>query len=319
MLVVGIDEAGLGAAVGPLVIAAFGLSIPGRTPDQTGWGLLAPLLTQKPDHTGAHLHVADSKLLSSRPDGHRLLERAALAAIANLPQAPAPACTTDLLQPLCPHAITDIQHCPWYGHDIPLPAWNDPASLQLATALLHRAAQRVGAALGPIHAEILTEPVFNQWIHRRVNKANLVWQTTARLVVLAADAGADWIVLDRQGGRQYYLERLRPILPATDWHILREEDGLAEYTCRLQPQARMLTIRIQQAAESRWLEVAWASIFAKYTRELLMHRIARFSRDLCPDVPATAGYHPDGIRWLNAITPRLLDHGVNAEQIRRVK
>ena len=58
-------------------------------------------------------------------------------------------------------------------------------------------------------------------------------------------------------------------------------------------------------SEREHLPAAYASMAAKYLRELLMMRYQAYWRTLAPEVRPTAGYYADGRRFLREIEPYL--------------
>ena len=84
MIVAGIDEAGLGPVLGPLVVTAAMVSVPDDLVDASMWDLLAPDVTRKPTRRGGTIAFADSKKLFSRKSktGLAHLERGVLGMLA---------------------------------------------------------------------------------------------------------------------------------------------------------------------------------------------------------------------------------------------
>src|SRR5687767_9088016 len=86
--IVGIDEAGYGPLLGPLVVSAVAFDVPLallRESDPAAglnlWTLLKSSIAKRPNKRGSRLAVADSKILYDSSDsecGLKLLERAAL-------------------------------------------------------------------------------------------------------------------------------------------------------------------------------------------------------------------------------------------------
>ena len=78
-LLVGLDEAGYGPVLGPLVVAAAALRLPERRAADDLWRLLAPGVAREPDAPATQVLIADSKTLHRGPRALQRLERSVLA------------------------------------------------------------------------------------------------------------------------------------------------------------------------------------------------------------------------------------------------
>ena len=56
--------------------------------------------------------------------------------------------------------------------------------------------------------------------------------------------------------------------------------------------------------DDRYVQVGLASMFAKYTREVLMHLFNAWWQERSPGIRATAGYYQDGHRFLDDLEKR---------------
>jgi len=90
-IVAGIDEAGLGPILGPLVMCASVFEVPDDLVDQPLWDILAPAVARKAGRKSTAIAIGDSKKLFKRksPGGLKHLERAVLATLAAADQHPA--------------------------------------------------------------------------------------------------------------------------------------------------------------------------------------------------------------------------------------
>src|SRR5262245_56431937 len=81
VLIVGIDEAGYGPVLGPLIVSATAFEVPRELADGSLWRLLRDSVTTSAKPRDRRVPIIDSKKLYHRPEGLGALERSALAAI----------------------------------------------------------------------------------------------------------------------------------------------------------------------------------------------------------------------------------------------
>ncbi|MBN1490149.1 MAG: hypothetical protein JXA69_09545 [Phycisphaerae bacterium] len=306
-LVVGIDEAGYGPLLGPLVVSAVAFRAPTALVATNWWEPLHDAITQKARVREPRLVVADSKDLSRRKDGLRLLERAALAFLC-LPTADGtqrryPPTLRGLLGQLNRSVVDGLREYPWYQDaDFDLPAANDPTAISTQRTVLATSLARSGIEFVGAGSEILLEGHFNRLVGATRNKSVALLGQTIRLIQRMAQAdGADTmsVYIDKQGGRQNYGQPLMTAFEDARLEIIEETDTTSAYRL-LRPQAAW-EIRFIQQGESHHLPIALASIFSKYVRELFMCAFNTFWRTHVPAVKATAGYYQDGLRFLKDI------------------
>ncbi|HSW45230.1 MAG TPA: hypothetical protein VLM89_06630 [Phycisphaerae bacterium] len=328
-VVVGIDEAGYGPLLGPLVVSAVAFDVPSDIlkalsdpavgPDL--WALLRASVTAKRGKRDSRLAVADSKKLHGKGgDGDKailLLERATLTflSLAGKP----PATLGGLLDRLSPGVRINLDACPWYQNlDLPLPiaASNADVSLQhnsLATDLLETGVRFRGA-----WSEVLPERQFNERVGATRNKAVVLFGLTARLMQRVADSVGPrslriWV--DRQGGRTGYRRPLMRAFEGAELEILEERKERSGYV--LKHAQASWAVRFVTGGESHHLPIALASIFSKYIRELLMVCFNRYWVARVPGLRPTAGYYADGQRFLADIGDVLRRDGLAREHLVR--
>jgi ribonuclease HII len=314
-LVVGIDEAGYGPLLGPLVVSAVAFevpvaalkSLPSAADGPDLWAILRRSVTDRASRRDSRLAVADSKKLFTRKGGGaaglNLLERAALSFLAQ--NGPMPATMRELLGRVCPGVIEQLWAYPWYADaDVNLPIDCHPDALSIQRSALAGDMKDHGITFRGAWVEVLPEGHFNRLVGATRNKAVVLFGQTLRLVQrIAAEVGPRplrvWI--DRQGGRVGYR---RPIMTAFDdvqLDVIEESPERSSYRLNHRPAPWM--VRFVKKGESHHLPIALASIFSKYVRELFMAGFNRYWAERVSGLPPTAGYYQDALRFLADIEP----------------
>lgn len=314
-LLVGIDEAGYGPLLGPLVVAASLWRV--RRDDLRAdlWQRLDPVVTRRSKRDGWQLRIDDSKAVYQRGKGLVTLERPVLAcaAAAGIELSTLHA----LVVALTGHGLEQAS-MPWYRQaDESLPL--DAATQYDAIARrLKRQAQDAGiACAGPL-AEIVPECRYNDRIAHTGNKATIVVEQVLRLIQrAAARATGEMLVVrvDRLGGRTRYDHILRLAFPERHLHVIEAGSQRSRY--RLAGQPADWFIEFAADSDQNHLPVALASMTAKYLREAFVARFNRFWRRFEPTLRPTAGYYTDARRFLDDIAPLLPKAGLRTEQFVR--
>ena len=311
---VGIDEAGYGPLLGPLVVSAVAFDVPVAVMQELDdpaqgpnlWAMLKSCLVKKPSRRNARLAVADSKVLYNSGDGEqglKLLERAALTFLAQ--NGHQPATLRDLLCIVCPEVCDQLGTYPWYGPgDLALPVHCSSDDLGTQRNALAAAMKRAGVTFRGAWVQVLPEGHFNQFVQRTRNKSTVLFMQAARLMQrIADDLGPRPLRIwcDRQGGRVGYRESLMTSFPDAPLDVLEESPERSGY--RLRHARGPWAVRFVMKGESSHLPIALASIYSKYIRELFMICFNRYWCAQIPQLRPTAGYYKDGQRFLADIEP----------------
>ncbi|MBL8879790.1 MAG: hypothetical protein JNG88_11785 [Phycisphaerales bacterium] len=299
-LLIGIDEAGYGPTLGPLVAASTVWRIPAADHNVDLWRLLRSCVARSAAKGQWRIVVGDSKQVYDRNKGIGTLERSVQAFLrccgASCPD------LTSLLAWLGTDVSESWGEAPWYrdlSHALP----HDPQSAA-SEAVFQRLADtlaEVGASCVAMRASVVPEHHFNARLSQTNNKAAVLIEQILRLLDRGIrDAGDEpvFVTVDRLGGRDDYRKLLMTAFPDRDLHIVRMDDVVSEYRLAPRQAGPDVCVRFQVEADNECLPVALASMAAKYVRELLMARFNAYWQVIAPGVRPTAGYYNDAQRFL---------------------
>jgi ribonuclease HII len=298
-VVAGIDEAGLGPTLGPLCLGFTAFRVAARA--DTLFERCRRFVARDPAAAPERLPIDDSKRLFAGRASLAPLELAALAAVA--PGAPPPASLEEFLG-------ADAAGWPaWYaGAGAPLPVAVAPGHLSSWRARWPEELARVGVTPLACSVRPVLEGELNESLRGGQNKAQAVVAKVSPLIARAAalDPAADLeIRVDRLGGRKFYGPLLRSIFPLRPLTVVEETDRCSCY--ELRDGGRTITVSFEVEGDGRHLEIALASVVAKYVRELFVARLNRHFAARRPSVRPTAGYPQDAKRWLEELGDALTE------------
>ena len=313
MILAGIDEAGYGPVLGPLVVGACALRV--DRPDDL-WETLRRAVSRTRDRSGKRLHVADSKKVYGASAGLHELERSVAVlgsmrfGLVDRPQT--------LLERVCPDEVGELAQTPWYADADH--GWLDltQAGLTIDLNVARHEFERAGVTVETMRAHVVPERTLNRIFGATRNKASTSFTFVARHMhgLMEAFASEGLIIwCDRQGGREHYGPLLRTMFPEWELSIEHEEEKRADYS--LSRSNMRVGLTFAEKAEDQAMPVAVASMLAKYLREVLMHRFNGYWRRLLPTLTPTAGYWVDGQRFLRDIEPACRKLGVDPSTLAR--
>jgi ribonuclease HII len=316
-ILAGVDEAGLGPILGPLVVGGAALAGPeGADP----WAALQPLVARERKEKGK-VRVADSKKVHQGPHGLRALEETALAFWAAR-HGGLPATLGGWLQQLGVD-LAALARCPWY-EDLsqPLVHVADDGFVQLHGERLARSLREHGIALLELVARPVDVEEWNALIAATDNKSKAHFHAYGAVLARLLDAvpaGVDGhVVADRCGGRMHYGADLRRLRPGAHVAVVREEPAISTYQLRRDDGA-VSTVTFAERGEDRAFPTALASCVAKYLRERMVGCLNAWFQARVPGLQPTAGYYVDGHRFLADLLPHMQALAVPSERLVRVR
>jgi hypothetical protein len=213
MILAGVDEAGYGPLLGPLVVGCCAFEVEtadGEEQIPCVWKRLGKLVSKKKSASGKKLHINDSKLVYSPADGVKELERSVLAVLCAIADGrEVPAGLEALLGYLAGHVVPELKSYPWYGvgSEERFPIEQEGLPIKLMANALRAQMIRSGAICVHLQARVVLERQFNQQLAATRNKASVLFSTSAiHLDYLLRTFGHKpmTIVCDQQGGREIW-------------------------------------------------------------------------------------------------------------------
>jgi ribonuclease HII len=346
-ILAGIDEAGYGPLLGPLVVSCSAFSVGPELLEADLWQVLKRGVGPTRKHLAGRLLITDSKKAYSRAQGIGHLERTVLAALQCLGKEPAS--LDELVTLLSPGCLPRLLEYPWYQSM--QQRWlvkgptkgrgrkaegrgqraepcgratsnerRDPASMRIAATVFANDLEAHGARLVCLRSCCLDVAYYNAMVNKVRNKAQVLFIAVTELVQSILDGFADdeiRILVDRQGGRAHYRENLLRSFPGADLRIVQEIEQSSVYEMRLG--RRMVRLSFEAGADERYLPVSLASMAGKYLRELLMECVNDYFVAMDASLRPTAGYWKDGTRFIKELHKRLPELKIDGHRLIRCR
>lgn len=320
VILTGIDEAGYGPLLGPLVVSAATLEMPDNLLRADLWELLGRAVVKDKKHRKGRLLITDSKKAYTPSAGVAHLRRTVLSCLAVVDSdAPHPETAADLLGRLCPAAAERLAGYPWHGNLAQLPLGDNPQGVDVAAAMLRCSLDDHGIRLKSLSARCLDVGFYNARIEAVRNKARVLFGELCGLIndlVRSEHDGPFQFLIDRQGGRINYHQELLRMFPAAELSIIRQNEKISSYEMSIENKA--VRIHFAAGADGRFLPVSLASMVSKYIREVVMESQNEFFLGMCKSLKPTAGYWQDGQRFVKDMAEYLPEYTYEREKFIRV-
>ncbi|MHC5076837.1 MAG: hypothetical protein ACYTFM_10450 [Planctomycetota bacterium] len=317
-IVIGIDEAGFGPILGPMVVSSSTFSVPDHLIKSDLWFILRKSVAKKRKALAGRLLVTDSKKAYNRRTGTKYLERTIFAYLKCLGQNTSD--LSELLTLLCPDLIKRLDTYPWYKKILDYQFSLNEADISIASEVLKDDMSAAGIQFLGFNSCCLDVAHFNQMVTAVNNKSSVLFTATSRLILNALKKYGNRplnILIDRQGGRVRYRKILQCMFPDMELKILHESSTRSSY--ELQLNTKKMSLHFIVGADMRFLPVSLASMVSKFVRELLIENINGYFLSRCSDLKPTAGYWKDGLRFIKDLKnsdPRLK---INMQQLIRCR
>ena len=306
MIEVGIDEAGYGPILGPLVVTAWGMSSPKDNDDL--WSALKSVVSRR--KRGSKIVVADSKAVYSSSSGLKRLEESVLTFLYT-----SDVRTSTYAGLLRAVVAGDAADDPSAWHNpqkttIPLAA--DPENIRRAGSELLSAMKKARVRTEYVSSRVVLPRRFNRSVEETDNKSVTLFSHVASLIKDASyRLGKDLcrVTVDNIGSTKHYRELLEKTF--LGWNILRrkETQHMSSYTMT-SSDGSSFDLRFVKKGDVKHFLVALSSMQSKYLREIEMKEFNDFWQSQIPGIPPTAGYPGDARRFISKIRRRAKKLGI---------
>lgn len=307
MILAGIDEAGLGPTLGPLVTASAAIAAPDGWTPSSPWDKANGVFRREWKRNGAGAVVGDSKIVYAR--GGMMALELTLGAVA---RAMCPG------TPAVPEVIDSEPGAgahPCYSGGIePFPVHAGAEEVARLGGAVREGLAAAGASAAHLRAAALYEPALNARFARGMNKNQaLLMETGGHLRCLVERFAGNGlsVVIDKQGGRNGYLPFLLGLFP--EWWTEELEAGAACSRYRIRHPEGTVEVEFRAKGDRDSFATALASMAAKYVRERAMAELNAWFCSRHAEVKPTAGYPQDAARWLAEMRGR-----VSGDELSRV-
>ena len=326
-ILIGMDEAGYGPNLGPLVVTVTVWEVPGDPRKFDLAAAMSDVAQQTPSKDPLKLHVADSKQVYSPGRGLASLEKSVLSAFRLLERRPAT--LRELSQILAPsdqfasntrQSSVSASHQrelfadetlevkqsasrsnqqsssqpPWLvDRELALPTEVDQSLIGDIATKWAACCQRAGVRLLDMRSEVVQPERFNALVRAANSKGVALSRLSLSLLRSVWDVASNQptlVICDKHGGRNQYSDLLNEVLDGQTLQRIVESRERSVY------QVGSTELRFQMQAEQHF-PVALASLVCKYVRELSMDLFNQFWSEHVPGLKRTAGYPLDALRY----------------------
>ncbi|MCP5003692.1 MAG: hypothetical protein GY941_07025 [Planctomycetes bacterium] len=319
-IIAGIDEAGYGPRIGPLVITSVVMELPTNCDhDSNIWQLLKEAISYKVQGRRNRIVVNDSKKTYSQKRGLGVLEETVLSFIWS--KAGKVTGFTDLLKLLSNHDCEVFDKYPWYrGKNIKLPVASSVSRIVQCADMINSSATLQNILLREVKSIFLCAHEINRQIENTRNKAMLLFNNSLQHLKEIFHCFGEMeptILVDKHGGRNYYQQLLETGFKGCSVNAISEGKRISTYT--ILHETRKMSVSFVEGADSKYFPTALASMFSKYIRELFIRLFNTFWQEHVKGLKPTAGYPEDAKRFLSQIYHTKHRLGITDDVLIRMK
>lgn len=321
-MLVGIDEAGYGPLLGPLVVSATAFVMPEKLLRANHWDVLAKAVSTEKKGLAGRLLITDSKKAYSRKSGIDHLRRTVLSSLHAWKNGSTQTGTIqDLLSLICPDTLESIDSYPWYKDINTHTLGHNPSDIAIAAGVLQKAMSEHNIQISSIQSRCLDVELYNMRVRKVKNKSRILFTELCALILEAFNRNTPHtepmqVIVDRQGGRINYQQELLRMFPGFSLSVIRQDPNMSSY--ELNRNGQVMRVHFCAKADTKYLVVGLASMVSKYLREVMMGSLNHYFCRLCPDLCPTAGYWQDGQRFMKDLATYLPSHLDNQEKLVRM-
>lgn len=332
-LLMGVDEAGYGPNLGPLVVSVTVWECDDALVRESPYELLREMICADPRQADPEpdsgkrrrktprqqrLVVADSKAIYSPQQGLATLEENVLALLNSCHGRRS---RWSDIWTLVPNDDREqvARHCCHESFDRPLPLAAEAERVERLSARACEGFAGAPVRLVDVRSRTLFPSVWNRLLGQYDNKSTVLSHTSLGLLceTIARYEGDEvYVVCDKHGGRDRYQELLQRFVGDTLVEVHGE--SRLESVYRWGPSHARVEVRFCPRAESH-APTALASMVSKYLRELSMEAFNHFWTQAQPDLRPTKGYAVDARRWLEESASVRQQLGIELQDLWRVK
>src|SRR5437868_2951055 len=225
--IIGIDEAGYGPNLGPLVMTAAACQVPDALLNESLWRVLRRAVRRHTSADENRLLIEDSKLVYSPARGVGDLEMGVMAALCAWRKLVGLS-AADLLDHLCPAHHPHVRLEPWYRGDTLVPVAADADKLHAAAERFARCCEKNQVGWTFFRSSVYCPSRVNELIVKWGSKGAVLGEALRELLEDCMIAGGSLetlrFVIDKHGGRNNYAAMLQHAFPGG--LVFAREEGM---------------------------------------------------------------------------------------------